>query len=419
MSPKESLRLPTGQAGGIGEKKKIVVAMSGGLDSSVAAALLKRVGFDLIGVFMKFWAEPERDGLIGSSNRCCSTEAEVRARKVAKILKIPFYVFNFEKEFKKRIVDYFIDGYKRGITPNPCVICNKEIKFGLLLEKALKLDADYIATGHYARTNLTPSFLKRNAAAFKIRKLKEIKLLRGKDRVKDQSYFLWMLNQKQLKRILFPVGDYTRKEVENLARKFKLPVLKARKSVEICFVKISVNDFLKKYLKQKPGLISDPQGKVIGKHQGLAFYTIGQRKGIGLAGGPAFAKATAGKPYYVLDKDFKNNALIVTKNEKNLLKKELICKNVNWISGEEPKLPLKIKAKIRYRSQLASATIYHPEGKPSASYGAGLKPKTYHLIFDRPQRAITPGQSVVFYSPAEVSTKAGKGQEVLGGGIIC
>ena len=422
MSPKESLRLPTGQAGGIGEKKKIVVAMSGGLDSSVAAALLKRVGFDLIGVFMKFWAEPERDGLIGSSNRCCSTEAEVRARKVAKILKIPFYVFNFEKEFKKRIVDYFIDGYKRGITPNPCVICNKEIKFGLLLEKALKLDADYIATGHYARTNLTPSFLKRNAAAFKIRKLKEIKLLRGKDRVKDQSYFLWMLNQKQLKRILFPVGDYTRKEVENLARKFKLPVLKARKSVEICFVKISVNDFLKKYLKQKPGLISDPQGKVIGKHQGLAFYTIGQRKGIGLAGGPAFAKATAGKPYYVLDKDFKNNALIVTKNEKDLLKKELICKNVNWISGKEPrllgearpfraaKLPLKIKAKIRYRQKLAPATIYK------------LKTKNYKLIFNKPQRAITPGQSVVFYSPATIFAKgkiwAGKGQELLGGGII-
>ena len=416
MSPKESLRLPTGQAGGIGEKKKIVVAMSGGLDSSVAAALLKRVGFDLIGVFMKFWAEPERDGLIGSSNRCCSTEAEVRARKVAKILKIPFYVFNFEKEFKKRIVDYFIDGYKRGITPNPCVVCNKEIKFGLLLEKALKLDADYIATGHYARTNLTPSFLKRNAAAFKIRKLKEIKLLRGKDRVKDQSYFLWMLNQKQLKRILFPIGDYTRKEVENLARKFKLPVLKARKSVEICFVKISVNDFLKKYLKQKPGLISDPQGKVIGKHQGLAFYTIGQRKGIGLAGGPAFAKATAGKPYYVLDKDFKNNALIVTKNEKNLLKKELICKNVNWIrapsdhsvldraqkicalvSGKEPKFPIKVKAKIRYRHQPASATIYY------------LKSNIYHLNFEKPQRAITPGQSVVFYL----------GQELLGGGIIC
>ena len=200
-----------------------------------------------------------------------------------------------------------------------------------------------------------------------------------------------MLNQKQLKRILFPIGDYTRDEVEKLARKFKLPVLKARKSVEICFVKTTINNFLTRYLKQKPGPVVEQVhygvNQIIGKHNGLWFYTIGQRKGIGLPGGP----------YYVLDKDFKNNALIVTKNEKDLLKKELICKNINWVSGKTPKLPLKIKAKIRYRSQLASATIYH------------LKPKTYHLIFDRPQRAITPGQSVVFYL----------GQELLGGGIIC
>ena len=386
-------------------RKKIVVAMSGGLDSSVAAALLKRAGFDLIGVFMKFWHESLRDSplinadsnadLRGYENRCCSSEAEARARKVAKILKIPFYVLNFEKEFKKKIVDYFLDGYKKGITPNPCVICNKEIKFGLLLEKALSLNADFIATGHYARkSELTTGNLQ----------LTTYKLLRARDKNKDQSYFLWMLNQEQLKRTLFPIGDYTREEVKNLARKFKLPVLKARKSVEICFIQTTINDFLKKRLKQKPGkivcLTSDvkqDKQEVVSEHHGLWFYTIGQRKGIGLAGGP----------YWVLDKNLKKNLLIVTKNEKDLLKKELICKNVNWISGKTPKLPLKIKAKIRYRSQLASATIYH------------LKPKTYYLIFDRPQRAITPGQSVVFYSPAEVSTKAGKGQEVLGGGIIC
>ena len=373
---------------------KVVVAMSGGVDSSVAAALLKRAGFIVIGVFMKFWSPPEKNGLVGTSNRCCSLEAEVRARKVAKILKIPFYVFNFEKEFKKRIVDYFLEGYKKGITPNPCVVCNKEIKFGLLLEMALKLDADYIATGHYARkSELTTNNLQ----------LTTYKLLRAKDAERDQSYFLWMLNQKQLKRILFPIGDYTRDEVEKLARKFKLPVLKARKSVEICFVKTTINNFLTRYLKQKLGPVVEQVhygvNQIIGKHNGLWFYTIGQRKGIGLPGGP----------YYVLDKDFKNNALIVTKNEKDLLKKELICKNINWVSGKTPKLPLKIKAKIRYRHLASPATIYHPEGKPSASYGAGLKPKTYHLIFDRPQRAITPGQSVVFYL----------GQELLGGGIIC
>ena len=358
--------------------KKVICAMSGGMDSSVAAAFLKRTGFDVIGVFMKFWA-PQSNGL--------HREAEVRARKVAKILRIPFYVFNFEKEFKKRIVDYFLAGYKKGITPNPCILCNKEMKFGLLLRKALKLDADFIVTGHYAR-------IIQNDKS----KIKNYKLLRAKDKDRDQSYFLWMLDQKQLGKILFPIGDYTRKEVENLAKKFRLPVLKAKKSVEICFIKTATNDFLKRYLKQKPGSIIDTERKVIGEHFGLWFYTIGQRKGIKLFGGP----------YYVLDKDLKRNLLIVTKNEKDLFKKELICKNVNWISGKTPKFPLKIKAKIRYRSELTPAIITYKFKNLS----------TYKLTFIRPQRAITPGQSVVFYSPAEASTKAGKGHEVLGGGII-
>ncbi len=356
------------------KNEKVVIAMSGGIDSSVAAALLKRAGFNVISVFMKFWSEPEKNGLVGASNRCCSPEAEIRARKVAKILKIPFYVFNFSKEFKKRIVDYFLEGYKKGITPNPCVVCNKEIKFGILLEKILKLDANFLATGHYARKVQDP-------------KSKIQKLLRAKDKNKDQSYFLWMLNQNQLKRILFPIGNYTRKEVENLAKKFKLPVLRARKSVEICFVETTINDFLKKYLKEKPGKIVDKKGKILGEHKGLWFYTIGQRKGIKLSGGP----------YWVLDKDLKKNLLIVTKNEKDLYKKELICKNVNWISGIEPTLPLKVKAKIRYRHKPALAIINRTS-----------KPKVYSLKFKVAQRAITPGQSVVFY----------KGERVLGGGII-
>jgi hypothetical protein len=207
------------------KNKKVIVAMSGGIDSSVAAALLKKDNFDVIGVFMKFWKAPDKDGLVNGWNKCCSSESEVRARKVAKILKIPFYIFNFEKEFKKRVVDYFLNENKKGLTPNPCVVCNKEIKFGLLLERALKLKADYIATGHYARLR-------------EDRSRQTYKLHKGRDKEKDQSYFLWKLNQKQLKHILFPIGNLTRKEVEKLARKFKLPFSGVKKSQEICWARL-------------------------------------------------------------------------------------------------------------------------------------------------------------------------------------
>jgi len=350
-------------------KKKVVIAMSGGIDSSVAAALLK----DVSGVFMKLFSTSSRG-------------SEERAKEVAQILKIPFSVLNFEKEFKKKVIDDFLAAYKKGLTPNPCVVCNKEIKFGLLLEKALALGADYIATGHYAKKQKIEN-----------RKQKiEYKLLKAKDREKDQSYFLWQLNQNQLKHILFPVGGYTKEEVKKLAKKFKLPVLKIKESQEICFVSKTINGFLNRHLKPKPGKIiwATPdvaQPKIVGEHQGLIFYTIGQRKGLGLSGGP----------WYVLDKDFKKNLLIVTQNQKDLYKKELICEKVNWISGKPPKLPLKVKAKIRYRHQPASAKIIKPETW-------NRKHKKYKIVFSRAQRAITPGQSVVFYS----------GQELLGGGII-
>ncbi len=347
------------------EKRKVVIAMSGGVDSSVSAALLQRAGFDVIGVFMKFWAGDKK---ASSFNRCCSSESENRAREVAAKLGIPFYIFNFEKEFKKRIVDYFLKEYKAGKTPNPCVVCNKEIKFGLLLNKALNLGADYLATGHYVR-------------------LKNGKLFKGKDKEKDQSYFLWQLDQKQLKNILFPVGDYTKSQVRSLAKRMKLPVFNTPESQEVCFIPKTTNEFLKKYLKANPGNIADTGGKVIGKHSGLIFYTIGQRRGIKLSGGP----------FYVIAKDFKKDLLIVSKNEKDLYKKELIAKDINWISGKEPKLPLKIQAKIRYRHEVTSATIYK------------IQNTKYKLLFRKPQRAITPGQSVVFYFR----------QQLLGGGIIC
>lgn len=366
-------------------KNKIIVATSGGVDSSVAAALLKRAGYDVVGVFIKFWFSGKEN-----ENRCCSSESEKRARRVAKILNIPFYVFNFEKEFKRRIVDKFLDGYKKGITPNPCVVCNKEIKFGLLLEKALKLGADYVATGHYARLRreFPISLSHSRSENFQFSKYK---LLKGRDKNKDQSYFLWQLNQKQLKHILFPVGDYTKTEVRKLAKRFNLPTFETPESQEICFVPKDINDFLKKYLKPKPGPIAEQVHcgvkKIIGQHSGLHFYTIGQRKGIKLPGGP----------YYVLDKDLKKNCLIVTKNEKDLLKKELIVKNVNWTSGNLPKLPLKVKARIRYRHEPNMVTLTK-----------NLRSKILNLKFVRPQRAITPGQSAVFY----------RGEELLGGGII-
>jgi len=358
-------------------KKKVVVALSGGIDSSVAAALLKKAGFDLVGIFMRFWQDP----FAKKWNRCCSPEAEKRARLIASNLSIPFYSLNLEKEFKIRIVDYFLEEHRAGRTPNPCVVCNKEIKFGLLLEKALALGADYVATGHYAR-------LRREVLNHSEFLNYRYKLLMAKDKEKDQSYFLWMLNQKQLRRILFPIGNLTKNQVRNLAKKFDLPVLNIPESQEICFVETTVNDFLKKHFKKiKRGKIINSRGEILGEHFGLPFYTIGQRKGIGLTGGP----------YYVLDKNLEKNSLVVTKNEKELLKRGLIAENVNWISGREPKLPLKIKAKIRYRHKAATVII-------SRSLGS----KIYSLKFSVPQKAITPGQSVVFY----------EGEELLGGGVI-
>ena len=358
------------------KNKKVVVAMSGGIDSSVAAALLKKAGFDVIGVFMLFWSEDTKNA---KWNRCCSPGAQARAREVAKILDIPFYVLDFRKEFKKQIVDYFLKEIKKGRTSNPCVECNRFIKFEVLFKKTKELGGDFLATGHYVR---------KRECKIQNAKCKIYKLLKAKDKEKNQSYFLWRLTQNQLKHLIFPLGNLTKNEVKNLAKKFKLPVLGIPESQEICFVGTSLEEFLKKYLKPKSGKIVDTKGNVLGEHKGLIFYTIGQRKGIGLSGGP----------YYVLKKDTKNNLLIVTKNERDLYQKELIAKEVNWISGIPPKLPIRVKAKIRYLHTPAPATLHMTSNVT----------RTVLVIFDRPQRAITPGQSVVFY----------KRNEVLGGGII-
>jgi len=396
-------------------KSKVIVAMSGGLDSSVAAALLKRAGFVLKGVFMKLYPD-------------YLNVSEKRARKVACILKIPFYVLNFEKEFKKRVVDYFLREYQRGRTPNPCIVCNKEIKFGLLLEKALRLKGDFVATGHYAclrreiSNPLNPKGTPRRVAS----QTPKYKLMRAKDKEKDQSYFLWQLSQKQLKHILFPMGDYTKKQARVLAKKYGLPVLNIPESQEICFVRTTVNNFLSQYLKSKPGPIVEQArkgaGKIIGQHQGLHFYTIGQRKGIELPGGP----------FYVVKKDFKRNALMVTpfSNDKALFSKSLTAEKLNWLSGKAPKLPLKVRicslrsqnldfGKVRNYIPKVKAQIRYGHKAVSATITKKLKSGKIELEFGRAQRAITPGQSVVFYLPAGASVRAGKGQEVLGGGIIC
>jgi len=339
------------------ESKKVIVAMSGGVDSSVSAALLKRTGFDVVGVFMK---------LTNTENL---KESENRARKIAKILKIPFFVFDLRKEFKNKIIQYFIKEYMLGNTPNPCVVCNKEIKFKFLTEKAKELKADFIATGHYAK-------IKKSNNLYKI--------IRPKDEKKDQTYFLWKLSQEEIKKIIFPVEDYKKDEIKLISDNFKLYLSKIPESQEACFIKDDLVNFLKKYIKPKPGKIIDKNGTILGKHKGLIFYTIGQRKGIGLAGGP----------YFVFLKDQKKNNLIVTKNEKDLYKKETKIKDVNWVA-EKVKMPTNVLAQIRYRHKPTRAKIYQVK-------------EDIRVVFNKPQKSVTSGQSLVFY----------KGNELLGGGII-
>ena len=339
--------------------------MSGGVDSSVIAAILQKNGYDVVGVFMRMH-EKSNPG---------------DARTVAQKLKIPFMVLDVRKEFKKRVIDYFIKEYKRGNTPNPCVECNPQIKFKFLVDLATKMKADYVATGHYA-------------------KVKNGKLFIAKDIKKDQTYFLWQLNQKQLSKIIFPLGDYIKEEVRGLAKKWKLPVAEKKDSQEICFIDTNINEFLRKRIKTNKGPIITKDGKKIGEHKGLIFYTIGQRKGIEIGGTG---------PYYVIKKDFNKNTLIVSNSQKDLLQKEMMVKNLNWLSGKS--FNGKCKVKIRSMAAMVPAKIMKHVTR-------NMKQKNYRIIFDKPQRAITPGQSAVFYLPAVASAKEGKGNELLGGGVI-
>ncbi len=338
--------------------------MSGGVDSSVTAALLKEQGFDVIGVFMKNWSEDFGD------HGCTWAEDSEDARKVAQILNIPFYIWNFEKEYYDKVVEYFFREYAAGRTPNPDVMCNTEIKFKVFLEKALSLGADHVATGHYAR-------------------IERGKLLKGIDLSKDQSYFLYTLKRSQLEKIMFPIGHLKKSEVRLLAKKFNLPNAEKKDSQGICFIgKINVTEFLKAHVKAEVGEIVTATGKVLGSHDGLPYYTIGQREGMKLGGSG---------PYYVVSKDFSANRLVVTndKQDEQLWKKSFTVSELSWVNTS-PDLPLHTGVTIRY---------HHPEYSAKLEQISGNKLK---VIFDQPQRAITPGQSAVIY----------QGEELLGGGII-
>ncbi|HPT08637.1 MAG TPA: tRNA 2-thiouridine(34) synthase MnmA [bacterium] len=363
-------------------RKKVLVAVSGGVDSAVAAKLLIEAGYQVSGIFLNFWKDDSSlhyENIV--ENKCCSLQAQMDAKKVCLNLGINFFTYNFSKVFKKEVVDNFLDEYAHGRTPNPCVICNKKIKIGGLIEYAKSLGFDYIATGHYSRIE---KIIKKNKTIYE--------MYRGSDKNKDQSYFLYTLNQKQLSHLLLPLGKMKKPKVRQIAKQAGLLVAEKSDSQEICFIPGKHhNDFLKKYLKLKSGVIKLwSSGEIIGKHQGLSLYTIGQRRGI---------DASGTGPYYAAKFDTKNNILYVVKNFNDpiLYHQTMDVKNINWIDEKSLKFPLKAEIVIRYRHKAVTGLINYDQKKNMA-----------HIKFARKQRAVTSGQSAVFYDK----------NKVLGGGII-
>lgn len=351
-------------------KKRVIVGMSGGVDSTVSALLLKQQGFDVSGVFMKIWDEKDSDGCIRKSSCYGPEEKEIQElERICKKIDIPLYFVDAKKEFRKKVLEYFKKEYLSGRTPNPCVVCNRFIKFQFLIKEIeKKLDFDLFATGHYAKIEYCPE-------------RKRYILKKGIDREKDQSYFLFLLTQRQLAKIIFPLGNYTKNQVRNIAKQNNLDVYEKPESQDF----ISGDRFFL-FDKTEPGEIVDKHNNVIGRHKGIIYYTIGQRKGIGISGK---------KPLYVIAIDGKLNRLIVGE-EKDLYKKNLIATDVNLIAIEKLTQPMDVEAKIRYKHTAAKARIFP------------LDKNEIELVFEKPQRAITPGQAVVFY----------KDDEVIGGGFI-
>ena len=350
-------------------KFKILVAMSGGVDSSVSAAILTEKGYDVIGVMMRLWHDPLSD------NKCCTPDSMASAQKVARQLGIPFHIVDAREAFRNLVVQYFVDGYKKGATPNPCVHCNRYFRWNKLMDKAIEFGATHIATGHYARVRTNENG--------------ERELLRGVDPLKDQSYVLHGLSQEFLSTTIFPIGGYTKTEIRSLARQHNLSVAEVPDSQDLCFVgKDGYRDFLVRTAPEvlRPGPISTRDGKILGQHQGLAFYTIGQRKGL---------RIPASKPYYVFSKNTLTNTLYIC-NEEELGSLELIAGNVNWISNFPPSKPFNAYVNIRYKSKSQKARV------------TPMPDNQVRVNFDIPIRDITPGQAVVFYS----------GQVCLGGGTI-
>lgn len=340
---------------------RVAMAMSGGVDSSVAAALLKEQGHKVIGLHMKLYHGPENES---RQKSCCSLDEAIDARSACHRLDIPFYILDYQKEFRESVIDYFISEYSNGQTPNPCVMCNKKIKNDLLLKKVDELDCDFLATGHYARV-------------YNNRENGRPQLARPQDLCKDQTYFLHGIPALELPRLMFPLEKIIKPEVRKIADKLNLSAAKKPDSQEICFVPKNYRVFLKQEMKTNPerGEFVSVSGEVLGQHKGLPYYTIGQRRGLGLSDKT---------PYYVTKIDKAQNKVVLGKEE-DLFSKTIHVSSVNWVSIEAPDIPIRVSAKLRYAHQGAPATVFPVSGNQA------------RVEFDSPERSVTPGQAAVFY----------------------